>query len=315
MWSSLVDWLACPKCQSYPLQIVSAKGTGEKIDAGELICSQCDSRYPIHQGIPSFVGPAPVEGENIAGAQVLPLGPVQELQTAEMQFRDAHFQRSFNSRKLEITLALAELQSAKEGVCLDLGCGSGAIFLPLVEQKRKLIGIDFSWNSLQYLRAKLPDDLNVHLIHADAMALPIRPAIVNSVVSLQMLEQIPGVENRKRVVQNAAHVLKRNGLFVLSVFHYSLLKRLRAPTLRNISESVYEKEGLHKGFLYYMNFTQDELSELLGTDFSKRHAFGVETPLNHRLGEQGIQLESWLVHTPFLFPSAHILVASFIRHG
>jgi SAM-dependent methyltransferase len=59
---------------------------------------------------------------------------------------------------------------------------------------------------------------------------------------------------RQRVIAEIARILKPNGRFAISCYHYSLLTRW------------FGKEGVHKGCIYFFRFTREEFLELVGSN-------------------------------------------------
>lgn len=54
MKKEMIDILCCPNCKS-TLKLQIEKEVNNEIISGFLICSQCDKRYPITEGIPDFI--------------------------------------------------------------------------------------------------------------------------------------------------------------------------------------------------------------------------------------------------------------------
>ena len=194
------------------------------------------------------------------------------IQQSEMNFRDDHAIEYDTlpapQAQLEMEFVLDELKLApyKKHSVLDLGCGTGKALLHLIPHAAALIGIDFSLESLYRLKSKLdaagyPE--NVHLIHGDATHPSLRKGSFDVITCIQLLQAFPDRETRLAVLTEAHRMAKPGARFVLSVFHYSLLKRARARTIKDPAQDVYEREGLHLGELYYHNYTGKEIAQLL----------------------------------------------------
>jgi uncharacterized protein YbaR (Trm112 family) len=59
MKKALMDILACPVCKGdLELRIDEEDAQGDVV-SGSLYCGHCDERYPIEEGIPNLLPPAP----------------------------------------------------------------------------------------------------------------------------------------------------------------------------------------------------------------------------------------------------------------
>lgn len=56
MRHDLMEILVCPLCKG-DLQLTVDTEEGDEILAGTLVCSQCNERYPIEDGIPNLLPP------------------------------------------------------------------------------------------------------------------------------------------------------------------------------------------------------------------------------------------------------------------
>jgi len=59
MRRTLMDILCCPVCKG-DLVLVIEKEDETEILEGELLCSACEVKYPIHEGIPNLLPQMPV---------------------------------------------------------------------------------------------------------------------------------------------------------------------------------------------------------------------------------------------------------------
>ncbi len=59
MRRALMDILCCPVCKGALVLMVGKEDENEILE-GELLCSACDVKYPIHEGIPNLLPRLPV---------------------------------------------------------------------------------------------------------------------------------------------------------------------------------------------------------------------------------------------------------------
>ena len=105
-------------------------------------------------------------------------------------------------------------------VVADIGCGNGRHLLPCAESCSHAVGVDISQNLLRIVQKKLPNKsiLNVSLIHADIVQLPLADNSLDAVLFIASLHNIQGKENRCHALQEIARVLKLNGVALISVW-------------------------------------------------------------------------------------------------
>lgn len=92
------------------------------------------------------------------------------------------------------------------GTLLDVGCGTGARAAALAVRGWEVTGVDVSEDMLRRAR-----DRGVHVLRADAAALPFEDATFDAVVSMWTHTD---VEDFAAVVKEVARVLRQSGPFV-----------------------------------------------------------------------------------------------------
>lgn len=329
MLESCLGILVCPNCGGDSLDVVDGQLRDGEIWRGFLLCTHCGESFPIAEGIPSFTDLAkPTDAvPELAVSGLHSMGiEMREvlLQAAERAFRDQHsagyesyFTPAMNA--VEVDTAIDDLQVRPEHVVLDLGCGTGRSLRPLLGKCSTCVGVDFSFASLRLLKQAIRETGSatcVHLIHADAKCLPLRASFFDRVLSLQLVQHIPGHDSRQTIISEIARVLREDGHLVLTNYHYSLLKRLRGPLLEDPSSDVYEKEGLHKRVLYYHNFSCLDMRDLLGPYFTIVRMRGLVTPVVRRFPSLAmVKVERWISRTPLAFAAAHLLEVTAMRRS
>ncbi|NUR89305.1 MAG: class I SAM-dependent methyltransferase [Nonomuraea sp.] len=104
-----------------------------------------------------------------------------------------------------VDAALRELLGPGEGVCLEIGCGTGVHAESLRGLGRTPVGVDLSARMLGYARGRLP------VARADAARLPIADASVPAAVAVMVHTDMPFYPD---VLREAARVLRPGGVFV-----------------------------------------------------------------------------------------------------
>lgn len=105
---------------------------------------------------------------------------------------------------------------------LDIGCGGGFLTNHLAKRFQSVHGLDASASSLE--TAKQYDHTKkVKYIEGDALSLPYANESMDVVCAMDFLEH---VEHPKKVVQEAARVLRPGGLFFFHTFNRNFLSWL-----------------------------------------------------------------------------------------
>jgi ubiquinone/menaquinone biosynthesis C-methylase UbiE len=128
---------------------------------------------------------------------------------------------------------LFSLLNIRSDVLIDVACGSGLMLLPLVDDQRTIVGIDF--NS-QAARASFDNRLSV--IRGDAFHLPFGDSTVDEVVTCQFFNQQRPTAVQQFILESA-RILRPGGRLImvwrngtswihrLALFVFGTLDRLR----------------------------------------------------------------------------------------
>lgn len=117
-------------------------------------------------------------------------------------------------RALELNAYLSAACEA-EPPCLDLGCGDGQVSRALLDARvarLPIVGLDLSRSQLAKARVS---GHYANLIRASATRMPFRNEHFESVICNGVLEALP--DSPEQAVREAARILKRGGLFLLTV--------------------------------------------------------------------------------------------------
>jgi len=106
---------------------------------------------------------------------------------------------------------LRDLLGPGDGLCLDLGCGSGHYFGVLAATGRKVVGLDYSAGQLRIARSR-----SRQVVQGDAAALPFADSTFAAVAAIWMSTD---VDDFRAVLAEAARVLTPGGLLVFYGAH------------------------------------------------------------------------------------------------
>ena len=225
----VLEKLRCPSCHGTDLQLGSRRRP-------DLVCSDCDTHYPIVDGIPDLVAPdeTPTPGnyrtetlENvIAGVYdfVAPVMSVAVWRCSPLRYID-HENRA--------------LGRARNGVYVAAPIGTGVALAPLATDQHDslIIGVDKSWNMLFKAQKRLQNiPADFQLIRADYHNLPLQSGVARS---LQSLNGLHGFTDRVGTLAEFHRCLEDEGFFSGSAL-------VRAQT--DVADAVlvrYERYGIY----------------------------------------------------------------------
>lgn len=111
--------------------------------------------------------------------------------------REYDAQISEHQHKVEITSVVKKLDPREGEYILDLGCGTGRITYKLIDAGCKVVGVDFSKESLKVCEERCNA---ATLIRADVCNLPLKDCSFDKCVSSEVLEHIPSEEERLKML-------------------------------------------------------------------------------------------------------------------
>jgi len=156
-----------------------------------------------------------------------------------------------------------------KNIVADIGCGNGRFYEFLKKHKTtKYIGIDNNKKLLE--KAKKEQDAK--FIKGDILKIPLKKESVNVALEIASLHHIPSAKLRKKAVKEANRILKKNGIFIVSVwnlFQPKYKKYIRKAFIKSfLTLGKYDPRDTFipwakKTERYYYAFKENELQELL----------------------------------------------------
>ena len=247
----ILDHLRCPSCRQGRLEL----GARRRPD---LVCRECDTRYPIVDGIPDLIAPErePTPGryrteslENfIAGVYdfVAPIMSMAIWRCSPLRYVD-HENRA--------------LGRAQGGLYVEAPIGTGVALAPVVADYHDtlIVGIDKSWNMLYKAQRRLRKlAAPFQLVRADYHALPLATGAVQS---LQSLNGLHGFMDRVAVLDEFHRCLADDGFFSGSAL-------VRAQT--DVADALIERYERH-GIYPMLRSPEYLLQQVRGAHFHDVH--------------------------------------------
>ena len=140
--------------------------------------------------------------------------------------------------------ACLELLAPVEGMVLDLGCGPGAMTVPLLEMKYQVVSTDIS-SAMVADVSRRSRELGVEprVAVADAAALPFLDRSFDAVVTTGVLEYVPDM---RRAMREIARVLRPGGVAVATMSLPRRFERLAVRALATLrGQSTQVRQYIH----------------------------------------------------------------------
>ena len=175
----LLELLRCPKT-GQRLNLEDGNKSAPEIDAGWLVSTDGQHRYPIQNGIPRFV-PESNYADNFG---------MQWNHFSKTQLDSYSGHPITADRFWKATGWHAE--DMKGQWVLDVGCGAGRFAEVALKAGAKLVALDYS-SAVDACYANLKHHPNLHVVQGDIYALPLGPGEFPFVYSLGVLQHTPDV--------------------------------------------------------------------------------------------------------------------------
>lgn len=131
---------------------------------------------------------------------------------------------------------------------LDVGCGPGALAVPLFHAGREVVALDLSPGMVASAKARIGDSSRAGFVVANATALPFATGSFDVVVTTGALEYVPDLQ---RAVDEIARVLRPGGILVGTVSLPRTLERqfgrVAGPILERIRTGKTSERLYHRG--------------------------------------------------------------------
>jgi SAM-dependent methyltransferase len=241
--SGLLALLCCP----------DDHGDLDVIDNGSAVrCSTCGRRYPVIDGVLSFLTEAPLDETTRRE---------QASRDAEAEWYHGIFAEYTNIVEVPATVSRI---GRPEAPVLDHGAGTGRVTAYLAKELlQPVIALDYSLESLRLLLRHCSDaPAPVLAVHADVRRLPVREGVVGGITSAEVYEHFRE-DDRRRVLDELHRVLRPGASLAISSLNFNWTFRLW-----KLKGNPGAKEGDHMfgSDFYYVRQTpsefRSELSEL-----------------------------------------------------
>jgi SAM-dependent methyltransferase len=226
---SQIHLLRCPN-DAGVLTIAARRdsASSDRIMNGVLQCEACRRQYHIVGGILSLLDDRALDEESAHERRLRDDG-------AELEYELSIADPVDSAMEMRPTLAL--LQPRRQGVVVELGCGTGRYTLPIAADCAALLAVDFSLEELRILARRVTAEMPVGLVNADITRLRLAPARFDWCLST-LVSNLPSARHREAMLRLASEALKDDGGFVFSTHFYGL-----PELLKNMPQAGRYNEG------------------------------------------------------------------------
>jgi len=222
----IAELLCCPTC------------TGSlSFDHNRMRCKDCDSAFPIHEGVPMLAREGTVESWE---AKAEPGDDSSEYQRAYQEIAEAEsYNRAYQEEMLKRWSTSREFRlledllasQGQSSLLLDIPCGGGRLSPRIGAYTDLLIEADIAVGQVLYGQRHSKLDTPQLWMTASAFHIPFRDNAVDGSVCCRLCHHLPTPAERERLVEELLRVSRR---FVIMTFfdYYSLknwLRRARRP--------------------------------------------------------------------------------------
>ncbi|MEN8614427.1 methyltransferase domain-containing protein [Dehalogenimonas sp. THU2] len=229
------DWhlevLGCPTCKSSLEQ-----------RSDDLWCSECQIRYTVKNGIPSLISP---ETNSEMDAGHLPVKEFYLFERYDWTKDPKGLEYIYHHTRRIETWNHIENLIKKDGVVLDIGCGTGLITNKIATMRQRAVALDMNLWALNRMNGKP----YIVKAQADAELLPVQDDSVDLVIATEVIEHL---ENPIETLNEMIRACKPGGWLVGSVPSTNSIWKMR----QHLSMTCAGNEPFHR------NFTKEQISDL-----------------------------------------------------
>jgi SAM-dependent methyltransferase len=198
----LLEVLACPRCLCALACRAVDHTEDEEIVTGTLVCGECQTEYPIIDGIARFVPP-----DNYAKSFGYQWNRFKVEQIDSM-----------NGTTLSAERFYSETGWSREWLqgkwVLDAGCGAGRFLDIASGSGAEVVGLDIS-SAIDAARANLVGRKNVHLVQASIYEPPIRPGVFDACYCIGVVQHTP---DPQRAMSTLPRILRTGGRMAITAY-------------------------------------------------------------------------------------------------
>jgi SAM-dependent methyltransferase/uncharacterized protein YbaR (Trm112 family) len=217
MKKRLLDLLCCPDCRREKLDLIvyAASNNGaQEIVEGEIRCMNCQSRFPVINGIPRMLPSALREalsnfhqdfftrhpdllrqnGTNGADKRVARTLEGYSFQHVQLDDRGREIPRWKQIFYESLPLEWRRKDFFRGKIGADIGCGEGRFLYCAQDFGAEMVGLDLS-EGVEVARNNTAGSSRCHVVQGDIHHLPFRPGVFDFAYSIGVLHHLPNPQD------------------------------------------------------------------------------------------------------------------------
>lgn len=181
----------------------------------------------------------------------------------EENWQSAQFYQALEFCRIDPLRPLFEKYAKQGSLMLEGGCGMGQYVAFYTERGVKVVGLDFAQRALHQLNRRVS---GLKLCAGNVAALPFADETFDVYYSGGVVEHFEG--GAEKSLSEARRVLKKDGVLLISVPHFSPLRRVLSPLKKDVWRHVDKSETENRtendlNFFQYA-YKPTEFSKMLG---------------------------------------------------
>ena len=142
-----------------------------------------------------------------------------------------------SKNKKDDILFYLKYAKASGGEVLELGCGTGRVSIPLIEQGFKVTAIDSSQNMIRVLREKVRNLENrkyIKIIRGDLTKIKLNKKFNLIIMPFRVFQCLSNVNEQQEALSNIKRHLTPNGLLIFDIYYPNLKILSNIPSQEEI---------------------------------------------------------------------------------
>ena len=240
---------ACPHCQS-----------DLEFHAEQFVCPNCKNIFPMDRNLPDFL----LKNQEDGG---------ETLMNRASRFDDLSkvYESSWGGSPKIVVWLLTRKIKDRNGIGLDIACGTGQVARPLTKKMNYVYGVDISMGMVQKAFEVSQKDIinNISFARCDSENLPFKDNFFDFVSCSGALHAFPNAEKSLSEMQR---VLKIGGVLSIMALLEKNIPSIIDPTKRELKKNSTKEEiveynkahsSMEKLDVKIHRFTLDELKTLI----------------------------------------------------
>lgn len=175
------------------------------------------------------------------------------------------FDKSIKNSKMDVwfrmvELARVSLELNSNDYLFEVGCGAGAMLLPLSKYARKVAGIDYSPSMVEIIKRVIPH-VEVYICGADSLPFPDRT--FDKILANSVFQYFPDESYAEDVINEMQRTLKHGGRILLMDIP-DIVKKIDSITVREKFIKYTQSDYTH---LYYSKDFFEEIGNKYNLSF------------------------------------------------